>query len=62
MAGSIVINNIEYLLYESVTKLKPIFCRNTHNGNDLIDKVKIDKTNYMYARYNNNKVITSFID
>lgn len=50
MNNSIIANGIEYLLYEAVEKIAPLYCRGSKRASMLIERHKIDKNNYNYIK------------
>lgn len=56
MSTPIIVNGVEYLLYETVERIAPIFCRGSKRASMLIDRQKIDKPNYNFikGKKNNN--------
>lgn len=50
MNNTIIANGIEYLLYESIERIAPAYCRGSKRASMLIERHNIDKNNYSYIK------------
>ena len=50
MNNTIIANGIEYLLYETIERLAPLYCRGSKRASMLIERHKIDKSNYNHIK------------